>query len=92
MVRRETRSWLLLASIALILATGADFSVFAWRQRRGDVLSFTTVREYVAVPEGIGHWREEYFGTVDVPCVVALLPHQSLKPCWWVSVRRDHWM
>ena len=77
--------------MGLMAVLAADYGVFVWRQRHGDVLSFTTVKQYVAVPDRPGHWHLAYFGTVDVPCVMALLPHQRLSPCWWVSLHHDHW-
>ncbi len=91
MVSRETRSWLLLGTVVLIVAIAADYAVFVYRQRHGDILSFTTVSQYVAVADRNGHYHYEYFGTVDVPCVLALLPHQRMTPCWWVSVHHEHW-
>ncbi len=77
--------------MGLMAAIAADFAIFVWRQRHGDVLSFTTVKQYVAIPEANGHWHYAYFGTIDVPCVQALLPHQRMTPCWWVSLHHDHW-
>lgn len=77
--------------IAAFLAIAGDFGVFLYRQRHGDVLSFTHVRQYIAVSDGGGHYHYEYFGHTDVPCVVALLPHQQLPPCWWVDIHQDHW-
>ena len=91
MVRRETRSWLLLAALGLMAVAAADYGVFVWRQRHGDVLSYTTVKQYVAVTDAPGHWHLTYFGAVDIPCVVALLPHQRMNPCWWVRLHHDDW-
>ncbi len=91
MISRGTTSWLTIAVILLIVACAADYGLFVYRQRRGDVLSFTTVRQYVAVNDRNGHYHIEYFGNVDVPCVQAFLPHQRMKPCWWVSLHHDHW-
>lgn len=75
-----------------LLAIAADFSQFLYRQRHGSVLSFAHVRQYIAVNDGNGRYHYEYFGPADVACVVALLPHQELPPCWWVEVHRGHWL
>lgn len=91
MIARNTASWLSLFTLALIAAIALDVGVFLYRQRHGDVLSFTTVKQYVAVHDRNGHYHFEYFGSMDISCVQALLPHQHLAPCWWVSMHHDHW-
>lgn len=78
--------------IVLCVACGLDYAVFLYRQWHGDVLSYTTVKQYIAVNDGNGHYHYQYFGNVDIACVVALLPHQRMAPCWWVDVHRDHWL
>ncbi len=91
MISREKRSWLLLLALTLMAAIAADYGVFVWRQRHGDVASFTSVKQYVAISDGNGRWHYVYFGDIDVPCVMALLPHERRSPCWWVNLRSDHW-
>lgn len=88
---RGTTGVLTFLVILLLTAVAADYAIFIVRQRHGDVLSFTTVKQYVAVPGRNGHYHFEYFGSMDVPCVYAFLPHQRLAPCWWVSMHHDHW-
>ena len=78
--------------LLLFVVIAADYGIFLYRQRHGDVLSFTHVKQYIAVNDGNGHYHYEYFGEVDIPCVVALLPHQQMSPCWWVDVHRDHYL
>ncbi len=92
MPSRGVAAWLLLLVMLLIVAIGADYILFLYRQRHGDVLSFSTVRKYQAVPDRNGRYHYEYFGTMDVPCVEAFLPHQRMTPCWWVSLHEDHWL
>ena len=91
MPTRGLASWLLLGVILLILASAADYAIFLYRQRHGDVLSFVTVRQFVASPLKNGRYEFDYMGTMDVPCVEAFLPHQHMAPCWWVGVHHDHW-
>ena len=88
---RGSASWLSLLVIALIGLAAADYIVFLYRQRHGDVLSFVTVREFVASPLKNGRYEYDYLGNMDIPCVVALLPHQRMSPCWWVGFHHDHW-
>ncbi|RRA48942.1 hypothetical protein [Acidipila sp. EB88] len=88
---RGLTSWLSLSVILLIGLSAADYIVFLYHQRQGSPLSFVTVREFVAAPLKNGRYEYDYLGDMDVPCVSALLPHQRMSPCWWVSVHRDHW-
>ena len=92
MPSRAAASWLLLLLLLLGAGSAVDYGIFVYRQRHGDVLSFTTVKQYQAVPNRNGNYHYEYLGTMDVPCVDAFLPHVQLSPCWWVSVHRDHWL
>ena len=91
MISHAGRQWLLLGLIALIVAIAADYGVFVYRQRHGDVLSYVTVSEYVPVAGRGSTYSYVYFGTVDVSCVEAMLPHQRMSPCWWVMLHRFHW-
>ncbi len=75
----------------MFAAVALDFAVFLWRQRQGDVLSFATVKQYVPIADGKGHYRYDYFGEVDISCVEALLPHEHRPPCWWVQVHHEEW-
>ena len=92
MPSRGAASWLLLLLLLLTTASVADYLLFLYRQRHGDVLSFTSVKQYQAVPGRNGSYHYEYLGTVDVPCVQAFLPHQQMSPCWWVSIHHNHWL
>ncbi len=91
MISRAESQWLLLGIIVLIVACAADLGVFVYRQRHGDVVSYVTVQEYVPVAGRGGNYSYNYFGTVDISCVEALLPHQRMSPCWWVALHRFHW-
>lgn len=91
MPSRGLTSWLMMLVIVLLAASAADYAVFVYRQRHGDVLSFVTVRQFVASPLKNGRYEFDYMGTMDVPCVEAFLPHQRMSPCWWVTIHHDHW-
>ncbi len=91
MISRAATSWLLLLALGLFAACAFDFAVFVWRQRHGDILSFTNVKQSIAVPDAHGGYHYEYFGNTDISCVQALLPHAGLAPCWWVQVHHDDW-
>ena len=91
MPARGLTAWLSLLVIVLIGVSAADYIVFLYRQRHGDVLSFVTVREFVASPLKGGRYEYDFLGNMDVPCVQALLPHQRMSPCWWISLHTDHW-
>jgi len=84
-------SWLMVLLVVLTTAMVADYALFTLRQRHGEVLSYTRVKQYIGVSDGNGHYHMEYLGDMDVPCIDAFLPHQNLKPCWYVSFFRDHW-
>ncbi len=92
MPSRATASWLLLIVLLSLAAAAGDYGIFLYRQRRGDVLSFATVKQYQVVAGRNGSYHEEYVGMVDVPCVQALLPHDGRSACWWVLVYQDHWL
>ncbi len=88
---RRFPNWIPPLLIGLILLVAADYTIFLYRQRHGDVLSYVTVRQFVASPLKNGHYEYDYMGDLDVPCVEAFLPHQRMSPCWWVSLHHDHW-
>ncbi len=90
-MRSGYTAWLTLAVMLLIVASAADYAIFVYRQRHGDVLSFTTVRQFVATPLKNGRYEYNYLGTMDIACVQAFLPHQKMSPCWWVVIHHDHW-
>ena len=92
MPSRAAAAWLLLLVLLLMIAVISDYGLFAYRQRHGEVLSFTTVKQYQAVPGRNGNYHYEYLGVVDVPCVETFLPHQQLMPCWWVAFHHDYWL
>lgn len=91
MISRRAVSQLAFVVIALIAASALDYIVFMVRQRRGDVMSYGSVRQYMPVADGKGHYSDEYVGRIDVPCVMALLPHQRTSPCWWIELHSAHY-
>ncbi len=92
MPSRAAASWLLLLLLLSFAAVAGDYGLFLYRQRRGEVLSFATVRQYQVVADRHGNAHDEYVGMVDVPCVDAFLPHDGRSACWWVLVSKDHWL
>ncbi len=82
---------LALLVIVALAAVAADFGIFLYRQRHGEVISFVNVRKYVASPLKNGKYEFDYIGDMDVPCVEAMLPHHRMPPCWWVGLHTDHW-
>ncbi len=91
MISRGEVQWLLLGLIALMAVVAADYGVFVYRQRQGDVLSYVTVREYLPVPGSGGNYSYQYAGVTDISCVEAMLPHERMSPCWWVELHHGHW-
>ena len=67
--------------VILTAAAVADYAVF----------TYTHVKQYVGVSDGNGHYHLAYFGDMDISCIDAFLPHQGMKPCWYVSFFSDHW-
>ena len=90
-VSRQPASRLALAAILFFVACAVDYAVFLYRQRHGDVLSYVRVRQFVPRALKNGHYEFDYVGNRDVPCVEALLRHQRMAPCWWVSLHSDDW-
>lgn len=88
---RRAVAQLALLMIALIALSALDYIVFMVRQRRGDVMSYVSVRQYMPVADGRGHYQYDYVGRMDVPCVMALLPHQRTSPCWWTKLHSGHY-
>jgi len=84
------------AAIALVLsalaAAAVDSALFMYRQRHGTALGSITVREYLATPLKNGRDELDFLGESDQPCVHALLPHQNMPACWWLSRHKDHWV
>jgi hypothetical protein len=89
--RRGFTAWVCLFIIASIGLSALDYIAFMVRQRRGETLSYVNVREYLPVSDGYGTYKYEFVGRIDVSCVAALLPHQSMTPCWWVQLNSEHY-
>ncbi len=91
MVRRDATLLVCGLLIVAILLYAGDTSYFLYQQRHGNSLSTQIVRQYGPVNDGDGNYHYQYVATVVVPCVQALLPHQGMPPCWWVSSHSRFW-
>ena len=78
-------------TMSAFVAAAADYAYFVYRQRHEGALGVVTVREYLSTPLKNGRDELDFLGELEEPCVRALLPHQRMAPCWWVSMHRDHW-
>ncbi len=89
---RRALTYLLFAAVFSAFGAAAiDYVIFVYRLRQGTALSVVTVHQYLATPLKNGRDELDYLGELDQPCVRALMPHQKMKPCWWLTLHKDHW-
>jgi hypothetical protein len=84
--------WLGRAFLVLAAATVAAYLVdsvvyFA----RGSPSSTVTVNKFMGVPLKGQKEEYDYLGSVDMPCAVALFPHNGQDPCWHLRRNTNQW-
>jgi hypothetical protein len=84
--------WFLRAFLALAAVTAAAYIVdsivyFA----RGSPSSTVTVNKFMGIPLKGQKEEYDYLGTVDMPCAVALFPHNGEAPCWRLRRNPNQW-
>jgi hypothetical protein len=78
----------LFAAVSLV-AFIADWAVF---KLRGSPQSMVAVSQYMQVGLKGGKTEYDYLGTQNVPCAVALFPHESMDPCWHLRRNPTQWV
>ena len=92
MLLRWIGRWLVRAFLALaaasLVAYAGDSIVYALR---GSPSSTVTVNRFMGVP--LKGQKEEYdfLGSAQVPCAVALFPHNGQDPCWHLRRNPNQW-
>lgn len=79
---------LLVLAAAVVAAYVVDSVVYF---ARGSPSSTVTVNKFMGVPLKGQKEEYDYLGPVEMPCAVALFPHQGLEPCWHLRRNLNQW-
>lgn len=66
-----------------------DWAMF---KLRGSPQSTVAVSQYMEVPLKGGKTEYDYLATSNVPCAVALFPHEGKDPCWNLRRNPTQWV
>jgi hypothetical protein len=91
MMRPITR-WILRVLVAFLVVTAAayvlDFTVY---HLRGAPQSSVIVNRFLSIPLKGQKTEFDFLGTATVGCVVAMFPHESEAPCWYLQLHPNQW-
>ena len=84
--------WLMRVLIAFLGVTCAMF-VLDWTvyKVRKSPQSTVIVNRFLSVPLKGQKTEYDFLGTASVSCVVALFPHDSMSPCWYLQLHPNQW-
>lgn len=79
---------LLVVAAATLVAYAGDTLVYLLH---GSPSSTVTVNRFMGIP--LKGQKEEYdfLGSSPVPCAIALFPHNSQVPCWYLRRNSNQW-
>jgi len=84
--------WALRVLVAIavlsLMAFAVDWTVY---KLRGSPHSTVAVSQFLQVPLKGGKTEDDYLGTVNVPCAVALFPQGGQDPCWNLRRNPNQW-
>lgn len=81
------RAFLFLAAATLVAYAGDSIVYLA----RGSPRSTVTVNRFMGVPLKGQKEEYDYLGSSQVPCAVALFPHNGQDPCWHLRRNPNEW-
>jgi hypothetical protein len=79
---------LLAMAIVSLAAYAIDFTVY---KLRGSPQSSVSVSRFMSIPLKGQKTEDDYLGTADVACAVALFPHGGQDPCWHLRRNPNQW-
>jgi|HubBroStandDraft_1064217.scaffolds.fasta_scaffold30787_3 hypothetical protein len=79
---------LLTVAIVSLAAYAIDFAVY---KLRGSPQSSVSVSRFMSIPLKGQKTEDDYLGTADVACAVALFPHGGQDPCWHLRRNPNQW-
>jgi hypothetical protein len=89
---RTLGRWLLRVLVSFALVTLAAFALdWAVYKLRGSPQSQVTVSRFLSVPLKGQKTEYDFLGTANVPCSVALFPHDGNSPCWYLQLHPNQW-
>jgi hypothetical protein len=88
LVGRWILALIVLFAILSLVAFTLDWTVY---KLRGSPHSTVAVSQFMIVELKGGKTEYDFLGTVDVPCVSALFPHDKKDPCWNLRRNPNHW-
>lgn len=81
------RVLLTVASVSIV-AYAVDFAVY---KVRGSPYSTVAVSQFMSIPLKGQKTEDDFLGTSDVSCAVALFPHGGQDPCWHLRRNSNQW-
>jgi hypothetical protein len=92
MTFRRLCVWLLrglgFVAAAALAAYAADTAVY---KLHGSPQSLVMVSRFMGVPLKGQKTEYDYLGSTNVPCAVALFPHDGLDACWHLKRNPNQW-
>jgi hypothetical protein len=77
--------------ILLVVLYAADW--IGWHVRTPSQLSSSVqVEKFLRTPLKGTKEEFDYMGTVAEPCALAIFPHDTQTPCWWLERHRRVWV
>jgi hypothetical protein len=84
--------WLMRVLLAVAIVSLAAYAIdFAVYKLRGSPQSSVSVSRFMSIPLKGQKTEDDYLGTADVACVVALFPHGGQDPCWHLRRNPNQW-
>jgi hypothetical protein len=84
--------WLMRVLLAVAIVSLAAYAIdFAVYKLRGSPQSSVSVSRFMSIPLKGQKTEDDYLGTADVACAVALFPHGGQDPCWHLRRNPNQW-
>jgi hypothetical protein len=84
--------WLMRVLLAVAVVSLAAYAIdFAVYKLRGSPQSSVSVSRFMSIPLKGQKTEDDYLGTADVACAVALFPHGGQDPCWHLRRNPNQW-
>ena len=88
LVGRWILALIVLFAIISLVAFTLDWTVYKLRGARHPTVA---VSQFMNVELKDGKTEYDFLGTLDIPYVSALFPHDKKDPCWNLSRNPNHW-
>jgi hypothetical protein len=84
--------WLMRVLLAVAIVSLAAYAIdFAVYKLRGSPQSSVSVSRFMSIPLKGQKTEDDYLGTADVACAVALFPRGGQDPCWHLRRNPNQW-